>query len=412
MKFETISRFSKLAGRQQRCGSLLNLTQGADFSNIMRLSKHSSLMAIATCLLSLATQTADAQNLKGISFEPSFYYGSIIRHNDRFQTPITGNTAGAELNITIQTYGKKDWHERQHYPKFGLAISYLNFGDPAVFGAAIGALPNLSLQFLQKNRFYAEFRVGSGLAWLNRPYNPATNPENNAMGANLNTIFNFRLSGNWQFNDKWTLLSAASLTHYSNAASTLPNLGINIPAFNLGIKYTPQPLAKADYIHSSKSPEKDKRIHFGVYQGIAFKESQAAGGPKYTVLATRLSAHRYMSHNNRLHTGFEYEYANHTLAFIQHIGLFDTDEERRKNAQRAMFFVADEIGFGRTSIWLQVGTYFTRSYQQPWFLYTRLGMRYYPFIARKGYPRVHIGLYMKSHKEVAEYVDYGIGVTF
>ncbi len=349
---------------------------------------------------------------KGISLEPSLYFGKIVKHTSKFTTPINGYTTGGELNIGIQTYGKRDWHEAQKLPVFGLAFSYLNFGDKEIFGTGVGLMPNLNLRFLKRKRFYGDFRFGVGLAWLNRPFNYASNPTNNAIGSNLNTIVGFRFGTNWIINEHWTTLAAVSLTHYSNAASSLPNLGINIPALNLGVRYTPQPLMEADYVRTGRSPEFDKRFHLGIYQGLGIKESQAFAGPKYPVYVSRLSVHRRLKHNNRLYAGFEYEYAMHVLAFTQHIGLFETEKERRKNAQRAMLFIADEVSFGRVSLWLQAGTYMTRSYLQPWFLYTRLGIRYYPFIARKGHPRIHIGLYMKSHKEVAEYVDYGIGITF
>jgi len=355
---------------------------------------------------------ANAQALKGITFEPNVHYGRIIKHTAKFTTNVKRNTFGIELNLIKKTYGKQAWQAHQGYPSFGVAVSYFNFGDKDVFGSAVGAMPNFTFKFLEKKRLHAHFRVGVGLAYLNRPYNVANNALNNAIGSHINGIVGFRFGTGYRLNEKWTLQSSVSFTHFSNGASTLPNLGLNVPALNLGATYIPQPLQKEDFIPTTTSGIRDSKIQFSLMQAFALIETITPGGPKYPVHITALSAGRNLGYANRLWAGLEYEFNYAVYDFMNHIGQFETKEKRRRNATRLLFFVADEVTLGNASMWFQAGTYLTRSFLQPGVIYTKLGVRYYFRFKDAKTPNLHLGVYMKSHQVVAEYVSLGLGVGF
>jgi len=232
------------------------------------------------------TFNANAQTLKGITFEPNIHYGRIIKHTAKFNADVTENTVSIELNLIKKTYGKQAWQAHQGYPSFGVAVSYFNFGDNAVFGSAVAAMPNFTFKFLEKKRWHAHLRIGVGTAYLTRPYNVVHNPTNNAIGSHFNSMIGFRFGTGWQLNERWTLQSSLSYTHFSNGASTLPNLGLNIPALNLGVTYIPQPLQKEDFISASTPRTRDPKIRFSLKQAFSLIETITPGGPNYPVHIT------------------------------------------------------------------------------------------------------------------------------
>ncbi len=353
-----------------------------------------------------------SQSLKGITFEPNLHYGRIVKHTAKFSADVTGNTVGIELNLIKKTYGKQAWQAHQGYPAFGVAVSYFNFGDKDVFGSSVGAMPNFMFKFWEKKRLHTHFRVGVGVAYLNQPYNVADNALNNAIGSHINGMVGFRFGTGYRLNEKWTLQSSLSFTHFSNGASTLPNLGLNVPALNLGLTYMPQPTQKQDFIPAATPRTRDPKMQFSITQAFALTETITPGGPKYPVHITAVSAGRNLGYANRLWAGLEYEFNYAVYGFMNHIGQFPTQEQRRRNASRAMIFVADEITLGNASMWFQAGTYLTRSFLQPGVIYTKLGVRYYFRFKDATTPNLHLGVYMKSHAAIAEYMSFGLGLGF
>jgi len=369
-------------------------------------------ISLCSMLLSLLCLSVAAQALKGITFEPNLHYGRILKHTEKFEADVIGNTFGLELNLIKKTYGKQAWQAHQDYPAFGLAVSYFNFGDKKIFGHAVGLMPNFTLLFLQKKCLHGHFRLGVGAAYLNQIYNVVNNSTNNVIGSHLNAMVGFRLGTGYRLNDKWTLQSSVSYTHFSNGASTLPNLGLNIPTINLGATYIPRPLRKEDFLPATTPRTRDKRWHFSLTQALALTETITPGGPDYPVHITAVSVGRHLGYANRMSAGFEYEFNYSVYEFMNHIDRFEDQQQRRRNASRVTFFVVDEVTLGNISLWFQAGTYLTRSYLQPDVIYTKLGVRYYIPIIKNKKPRAHIGVYMKSHQVVAEYISFGIGVGF
>lgn len=371
-----------------------------------------ALLYFTYIILHFTANTLHAQSLKGITFEPNLHYGRIIKHTGKFAADIKGNTFGLELNLIQKTYGKQAWQTHQGYPAFGIALSYFHFGDKKIFGQALGALPNFTINFLQKKRLHAHFRLGVGAAYLNKAYNVVENATNNAIGSHLNAMIGFRFGTGYRLNDKWTLQSSVSYTHFSNGASTLPNLGLNIPSINIGATYTPQPLRKKDFLPANTPREREPYIHFSLMQAFTLTETITPGGPKYPTHISTLSVGRHLGYANRMSLGFDYEFNHAVYEFMNHIGLFETQSQRRRNASRLMFFVVDEVTLGNISLWFQAGTYLTRSYQQQGLIYTKLGVRYYLPFTQHERPKVHFGVYIKAHQVIAEYVCFGIGFGF
>jgi hypothetical protein len=353
----------------------------------------------------------NAQSWKGQSLELSYHRGRILKHSPRLAYEIPDLTQGLYLNWQWQTFGQKEWQQHQRFPLIGLTAQYFFLGDPDVLGESFGLIPNLTLPLVRQPKWALQFQVGSGLAWLTQTFDLLENPKNNAIGSHLNNSTYFRGILSWRFHPNWTLTGGGSFTHFSNAASQMPNLGVNVPALSLGVRFSPQPLIPEDFVEWKESKKAARKWGLHAHFDLAYKETTVPGGPKMPVYIASVAGLYRLSKVNHLQIGIEYEYQRSLYFFGLHTFAFHNERDARQGATRWMIFVADEFLFGPVGILLQAGVYISpQSILVPWALYNKLALRYYlPPLGPSG-PQIYLGGYMKSHKIAAEYFGMGVGV--
>lgn len=369
------------------------------------------LLLIILSLIVAYNLTAQKSD-KGVYFEGSFHFGKSVKHRSIITIDFPDFSYGTELNVEVKTYGKKHWHERCGFPRWGVALAYHYSGNAEQMGHCIAILPNVTVDFFKHKKIRLFGRLGVGLGVVTHPYNRQTNPLNNMVGSYINNNTSLRLGLAWRMHKNLELRPSVAFNHYSNAASTFPNLGINIPTVQLGICYMPNPVEEKDFIKldPSQRPKRNKRIQFSYLLSMGIRELLVSG-PKYPVWQTSLDAGLFITRNNRLKAGIEYDYIGSSYAFTKHNGGYQ-DKDLHWEASRITLFIADEIMIGRFSVLAQVGFYITQNIGQPWFMSVRLSGRYYfvdPYLKPVA-PFVTIT--MKSHKIIAEYFSVGFGIAF
>ncbi len=353
-----------------------------------------------------------AQGLQNWSVESTVHIGRIIKHTPKIIFDVEGLTYAAELNLEYQTFGRKAWHQFQRFPQMGLSLIYHDLGDSKILGEALTAIPNINVVALQRQRLLLNFRFGIGLAWLTTPYNPLTNPTNNAIGSHWNGSVLFEFNSRIKLAPHWQLNGGISFIHYSNGGSHLPNFGLNIPALALGLQYTPKPVAKADYLQH-ELPKKPPAHRWGAiaWTTLAFRERGTPGGPSHPVYNVSAGVTYNLTKVNRLIGGIGYEYNKSAYEFGKHVYTFNSEKEAHWRSSRIQLFLADEFLFGRWGVTILMGAYASNDfYLIPFPIYNNLIGRYY--LPLRGRLKCHIGVYLKSHIVVAEYLAAGVGLSF
>ncbi|MFT5166877.1 MAG: hypothetical protein ACI8P3_002109 [Saprospiraceae bacterium] len=357
--------------------------------------------------------TSFSQFKKGMNIETIFQFGKIIKHTPELLFDGKGLTTGFEVNLTWQTYGRKEWHQFQHYPKIGVGLMVLNMGDRDTMGIAYGIDYNVTIPLINRKKFRLDGLFASGFAMLDRPFNRISNPNNNAIGSRLNVIAHMKFLSSYRFNPNWKLNFGFSFTHFSNGAAQLPNFGVNIGSGTLGVTYTPVPLEPTDFIKHDISKASAKKFGFRLEYSIGFRESQTIGGPRYPIKAYSIAGVYYLNRVNRVFLGSDYEYNRALYVFGTNVFAFNSDREAFWGASRITLFVADEFVFGNFGATLQAGYYFGNfSYQLPQPIYFKLIARYYVPILKKPFTRAFAGIMLKSHFSVAEYFALNVGLEF
>lgn len=153
-------------------------------------------------------------------------------------------------NLAAHNYGleltyEKDrtatgWGAEYKKPSVGYGVMYYNLGKEET-GHAIGAQAHFKLNVLQIGSTDVRFRAGAGLAYLTKKFDVYTNRRNQAIGSHFNGSMQFGLVGHTPLRKSKDYIEyGVSISHYSNAAFKVPNLGYNIPSitirYGLGLK--------------------------------------------------------------------------------------------------------------------------------------------------------------------------------
>lgn len=351
-----------------------------------------------------------AQWTKNIAVQPQLMYGKIFKHSPKILFPIPTSSYGATVNITYKTFGKQYWNAWENYPELGVQLGYFNLGNAQILGNAFSILPNVSLKLGGGDRTRFDMLVGSGLAYLTKKFDYNTNPLQTAIGSHLNNITVLQFNFHKNISPTMVAIAGAGLTHYSNGASKLPNLGINILTTQIGLQWTPNAVPRNEYLKTEIDPNPTKKWGFTTNLGLAFVEQSLPGGPKYPIYIASIGAIYRLSKVQQLSFGLETEYNTSDYYFLLRSTEAKTEAEASKAATRFLIYGADEFFFWPFSMVLQAGTYLDSDYDFKFGkIYTKLSMRYYfPPI---GHPntRLFAAIHLKAHKLAAEYISFGFG---
>ncbi len=371
------------------------------------------LRSIWICSVSLiiASYALSAQN---IALEAAVYQGIVWRHTPKLTTKTGEGIRGQELGIRFQTLGRRDWQAWQRYPSMGASLTHFQLGE-YTHERAFGLLPWLNVPLVRADWFQACFRIGTGLAWVTKPYNWWDNPNQNAIGSHWNNMTQFRFAAEAQLNTHTRLLLGGSLTHFSNGGTSLPNYGINVLSGWLGATWSPKPLRKSDFKAAGTSRKLSGRRLGGLLQG-GFSAIQIAtfDGPKYPVWSGSAALLYRFNKLHRASFGLDYEQNKAIYAWGLHSIRFEDEAAARQGATRLAVFIGQEFLFGDLGIQLQAGRYFGGKYNAfvPKQLYSKLSMRWYLPEKIPSPVRPFLGITIKAHAFTAEYIAWNLGLTF
>lgn len=364
-----------------------------------------SLYIVLFAICALAVPSAYAQ--QGFGIEANILCGKVFKHEAKFTLPIPPLTLGGDVNLIWRTYGRKPWQQRRHYPRVGIAVAGINYGNNTVYGTVYGLYPNITFPLVSGKRLGCTLRFGNGIGYVTNKYNPITNTVNVAVSASLNDFIMIRTDAAYTFNQHWGLSAGAFVTHISNGSVRKPNLGVNVAGISAGISYYPV-TSQPSIIARDLSPLPSRYL-FQFRYGMSLVSAYTNGGPLYPVYTgTAYLSRRWRSHNKAF-AGLDVSYHPSTLAFLRNNGLLPGKEAQ--NAYKTAFIAGNEFLMGRVGILLQVGAYMQKSYIHREDLYQKVALNYYCVQRETGpFKEVFCYIGLKSHLNVAEFGELGIGM--
>lgn len=230
----------------------------------------------------------------GAEFRP----GAIFQTNDFLR----GNTVpgkkhdfcySAHLRYAVQ-YNSHTLIDRIFRGTYqGVGVNYYNFGDKKRMGNPWSAYifqggeiarlaPTVSFNY--------EWNLG--LSWNWEHYDARTNPNNVVIGSKLNAYINASLFLRWMLSRQFDLVTGVDLTHFSNGNTQIPNAGLNLIDFKLGLIYNMNRNENQQSAAHYTEPFPTFKNHitydllfFGSWRrkGVVFNDAKVASPYKYNV---------------------------------------------------------------------------------------------------------------------------------
>ncbi len=308
---------------------------------------------------------------------------------------------GLEVFILKNTYGYTYWEDRYRYPDIGFSLLYTDYLNP-VLGESIGGTFYMDIPVAHFRHSKLTVGLGTGLGYHTRPYQPPIEAGNVLLGTPLTLTMRSQVNYTYSVSSRWQATLSAKLVHYSNAAYSRPNRGVNMPMINLGMS---RRIGQERPVYASSEevddPDPYRRISYylGMSTGIKTLESQ---GSRYGFVNLHAYTTYRFSAISGLTVGLDAFLDNATRQYIR-----QRFTEDRPDYRRLGLAIGHELFYDRMSVLAQVGVYLYRPYQglyQP--IYQRIGLRY-------AFSKYLIGNFtLKVHGGRAESAEFGLGVRF
>lgn len=334
------------------------------------------------------------------------HYGFIAAHNKSMDYLIKGHIPAGELNFILQTNGEKHWEEVYKNPEKGLGIYFADLGNPEQLGYAMGIFPFVNFPLNPGRKFKLYIRTSDGIGIITKPYDRTNNHKNNINGSRINGFVNLRLNSVFYPGKNIRMETGIGLTHLSNGAWTLPNLGINIASVNLGISFMRREFEskKSNETANPKSLIPNPNYFFTVIAAAGVNQVSYGSQKRYASYVLYASGWKTVSEKSRFCVGADAFYNSANLAVAARDTIFDTSD--KLNNLQAGVRLGYELVIGKIALPLETGAYLFTKTTSNGPLYHRIGVRYY--LNR----HLIINYSLKTHWVSAETYEFGLGYRF
>ena len=350
-----------------------------------------------------------------IKYKLEYLQGEILDHDEKVSPLIMDNTSGFEFAVEFPKYGGKDWFFYYNFPTVGYGFRYLDLGNPDFLGESYTVYPYLNLPLINAQLFSFNIKMGAGLAYLTKKFDPdiynpnfpeAYETNNFAISSNLNLYLDLGLNTEIKFSksrtsviSRFSLTGDIGLNHFSNGSFSKPNTGLNMVTAGVGIKYSP---------YLTLVPQKSgisrmkRQWYYEPVLAVGMNEQHLSDTKKYLNASLNLGAYRPLSNIYRFGVGLDLFY---NQAYFAERTLPDY-YAGETNKLRAGVSIANELMFGNFIAGIHVGAYALNQIEHDGFIYSKIVAKY------KIYDNLFLTAAVKTHMEVAENMEIGLGYFF
>lgn len=328
------------------------------------------------------------------------HLGAILIHTPALNTVRKSNPWGAELDLGWQYVSQRAWDFCNCYPRAGLAMTFWDWGNRPVLGHGITGVIYLEPIFLTRRKIQFSIRMGGGLAWMSKPFHPTRNPGNQAYSTSINFPLMVNAALNYRIDQHWNFRLSGDFNHVSNGGLRLPNKGINYPTVGLGMDYA---IKAIDFVERAKNERKiipSPRTRFSFAGLLTFKNGAVGNDDdQYGVYGGTIQGVHYLGKWSGLNLGAEWVVDNARRARMNFWG-------QEESHHRGGILFGHEFLLGRVSFSQQLGVYFYDRWKENDPVYQRFGL------SIRLTNHIFAGLNLKTHRHVADLLDFRVGWQF
>lgn len=250
--------------------------------------------------------------------------------------------------------------------------------------------------------------MGNGLSYLTKR-NEEFNRKNNAIGSHWNSILALRFVLRYRTKNNLDINLGPQFFHYSNGSAKAPNAGINTASLLFGIKYlfddNPEYTKGTRY----KSPYSFDKWKLELNVGLGFRQINIPQGLTFRIPQVSVFTHYYLFEFFRLVGGFTYQYNYADFYFLK--TQFESNEISSREARDFLGQISGDFLFGNLFARFQFGFYlpFEEKIQKDPFS-TMFSINYARKITSQSSKKLFVGIGVRSHKFVAQYLSINTGI--
>lgn len=355
------------------------------------------MKGILLVLLVVASIGCYAQSYPEWGIEYRQKVGFLAAHRGTMGHLPAHHAFAGELSYYKRVSGRKQWHEQCGFPYVGGTFFGGSVGNNEILGTYWGGYGFIEFPFVRTKHYEFLGKMGSGLGYTAKVFDEVKNPKNVAMSSHVNALICIGLKSHFMFRQNKITLGL-DMTHFSNGAFKVPNLGVNLPYVSLGYARTVQRQERDSIVNQNIVPL--RKWLFGITAIGSAKEMFPTGRKKYPIYALSAGFRWFSRPKVGFETSFDIISKQAIFAYRPEIekGQWDIVQ---MGAYIGYLLPLDQLHFA-----LGMGVYLKDKYQPEDFMYHRVGLRYY---FSNG---IHTQVVLKSHWARADYVEWGVGYTF
>ena len=330
------------------------------------------------------------------------HFGMILPHESSIRNALVQNIGGFECNLFTKSYGRSAWDSLYRFPEYGIGYVFSTLGNPDVFGNAHSIFLFLRIDLGNNFRKLGmNYELGLGPAILTRAFDSIDNPMNKAISAKLNLFARLKFNVRYRLNEKNKISLGLSFAHYSNGKVKTPNLGLNAAYFSLAYSYVLRP---ERYLQEHEQPFSSLKKHrFEFYVNTGWKSDDQASDEIYWIASVvgEYSYTPWKKYAVGCGTDLFYDPSLGPNKLADWGEPYDRSELFQAGIHGSLY-----ARYGRLYLVGQLGVYFYAKYYKYTPFYSRIGLRY------ELTDRIKINLTLKSHRTIADFMEWGIGYVF
>jgi hypothetical protein len=321
---------------------------------------------------------------------------------------LTRPTVALTAGVSQAVDGRQAWHHLYRDAWLRYDLMYYDPGNPAVLGQAITLAIWLDLRLFQRKGWEGRYAFGKGPSLMTRPQDRVDNPRNIAYAGRLTDLTAARLYLRRQLSATLALDVGITAMHFSTAQVTVPNLGLNTLAVQLGLQGLPASPRERAY---TPATVKQRGLRPGLRVGHGFAARIIDDGPIYPIYTVMPSVTYQPWAKFRLSAGAKFFYHDGLYQFYETQD-FGADRQRAL-ATGAIAWIGGEWLLGHLGINLKLGPFLKKPRLMNQTLYTEMGLQYYWWDTqqRAGW-QPYLGLYVHAHSGQADWGELALGINF
>jgi hypothetical protein len=292
------------------------------------------------------------------------------------------------LEFGWETTGAQMWHQIWKYPAFGFGVYALDYFGEEQLGNPLAAYGFAVWPLVRKEKFTFNLNFGFGMSFNWKPFDPATNPYNVAIGNFESAYIDVGVTLDYELSKRLNLVGAFTGTHFSNGGTRQPNWGINQAGLLVMLKYkmeeTKPAFTKWEIPAYQKNYEWLISGSWGI-RNVLFdvdipELSNAYLRRDFAVWTLTSTFYRQLSYKSKVGAGVDLVFDRSINAQIDAAdGKIDNIDLPSQDEIRVGLYGAYEFVLYRLSVLINVGYSVIQKENQLPDLYQRLGAKYHFF---------------------------------